>query len=100
MAQKTNINRLELLINKIAVDKGDMKLVQAVVDELRVQCNVQPITVKRWMRNLNQPSTQDVFHILSVLNRYNSDITIMDFFHAIPVTSNLKVHKRSQQFVK
>lgn len=93
MTQKTPHNRLKILINKIAVEAGDMDKVSTIISELARECKVIDVSVKRWMNNTNQPSTSDLTRIISVLNKYDSLITYSDFFGPVPQPSTHRVKK-------
>lgn len=73
-------NRLNLLINKIAVDAENMELVNEIVIKLAAKCEVDEKSVRRWMFNGSQPTSTNLTRIVLFLNAYDASITYSDFF--------------------
>jgi hypothetical protein len=80
MKDRKGINRLKVLINKIAVDANNMELVAEIIQGLSEDCNVVPKSVRRWLNNKSQPSSGDLTRIILYLNKYNPSISYADFF--------------------
>lgn len=83
-------NKLKILIQKICVDRNDTDLSDNIIEQLVNECNVSRFSVLRWLRNDSQPASTKFPSILTVLSRYDSTVTVSDFFVTQSVTNNVK----------
>lgn len=89
------INRLSILIHKIAVNAENMELVDQITSELASVCNVHTKSVVRWISNRNQPSFPTINKIMSHLATYDDTLSMSDFFskdtpHSTPIKHLVK----------
>ena len=94
-------NQLKFLVMKIATEKLDDSLLQTIVDELALECDVNKKSVQRWLRNDSQPTSSMLPCIISVLKKHSDSINVGDFFVSSSVSKSVALCvARHKQFVK
>ncbi|GEM_PF-5717959 len=83
------------MLFNIAVKAENPELVKQLTDELASVCEVENLTVRRWLLNTSQPTQPNVLRIMTHLAKYDATLGLTDFYkqnvaHVTPVKHLVK----------